>query len=311
MSDNPIVLICAFKDEQDAAPGFISDLLGALQEAKLNFRMVLIDDGSTDRTFEILQGFERTDIEIISLSQNLGKIAAQAIGLKSQNEHGDGVIFFDGDGQHSSDQILKVIHIGMSGKKIVVGTRNDNYKRKIFSQIGIFCTSKIFKVLKIQTDLNDAELIYLPSNFSNKISRNSEFGHLPINLIIQHINTEKVPISISNRIGSDNIETTSRHTYQDLMKKALIQIFTKPWEIIYKLFIFAIIPTVFTFGYGLYVGVSNVLSGDKNGIASIIILLSSSTIVLLFLLMLVLVFLASIEQRMRMIAAIEEELRND
>lgn len=311
MRNKPVLLVCAFKNEEEAVVGFLTDLYAKLEEEKINYRIILVDDGSTDRTYELLHEFDDESSQIISLSKNLGKIAAQAIGLKSQTDFGKGVIFFDGDGQHSPNQILRIINLGISSNGIVVGTRDKSYKRKTFAKIGTYFTSQIFKILKIQTNLNDAELIYLPNSFADKIVKNSDFGYLPINMLFHNSTIERVPISIADRVDFNNIKPKSRHTHQDLIKKALIQIFTKPWEIIYKLFIFAIIPSVFTFGYGLYIGVSNIMSGDKNGIASVIVLLSFSTIILLFILMLVLVFLASIEQRMRIVTAIDEELRND
>ncbi len=71
----------------------------------LNIEIVYVDDGSSDNTDEILRGLpaNAADIQIVTLSRNFGKEAALLAGL--DHARLGGVLFMDGDGQHSPDLV--------------------------------------------------------------------------------------------------------------------------------------------------------------------------------------------------------------
>ena len=73
-----------------------------LEEVKVRklingYNIIFVDDGSNDRTFEILEKFSQTDqsVKVLSLSRNFGHQAALSAGLKFSK--GDAVISLDAD----------------------------------------------------------------------------------------------------------------------------------------------------------------------------------------------------------------------
>ncbi len=74
-------------------------------ERGLGVELVYVDDGSSDDTGEILRGLPAgaADIQIVTLSRNFGKEAALLAGL--DHARLGGLLFMDGDGQHSPDLI--------------------------------------------------------------------------------------------------------------------------------------------------------------------------------------------------------------
>ncbi|GIW47810.1 MAG: dolichol-phosphate mannosyltransferase [Deltaproteobacteria bacterium] len=115
---------------------FLSEALGGInREAEIIF----VDDGSTDRTFEILSRLKMSDnrIKIIRFTRNFGQTAAISAGF--DYAIGDVVITMDGDLQNDPKDIPLLLEKIEEGYDIVSGwraSRQDNFlSRKIPSQI--------------------------------------------------------------------------------------------------------------------------------------------------------------------------------
>jgi glycosyltransferase involved in cell wall biosynthesis len=79
------------------------------QRYGLACEVVYVDDGSADATLSIARGLaaDTLDVQVVSLSRNFGKEAALMAGLDHSRR--GGVMFMDGDGQHSPDLIEKLV----------------------------------------------------------------------------------------------------------------------------------------------------------------------------------------------------------
>ena len=96
-------------------------------EKKYDYEIVFIDDGSKDKTFEILKELrEKNDnIKVISFSRNFGKEAGIYAGLS--NSVGDLVVVIDADCQHPPETILDMLKYIEEGYD-TVATRRTNRK---------------------------------------------------------------------------------------------------------------------------------------------------------------------------------------
>ena len=84
----------------------ILDVARRLKSARgLALEIVYVDDGSRDATDEVARALPAgpADIQVVTLSRNFGKEAALLAGL--DHARLGGVLFMDGDGQHSPDLI--------------------------------------------------------------------------------------------------------------------------------------------------------------------------------------------------------------
>lgn len=119
---------------------------------------IFVDDGSTDRTFEVLKTL--SPIKIIRFRQNFGQTAALDAGIKAAQ--GDFIITLDADLQNPPEEIPKLIKKLEEGYDVVSGwrskrkdnlikhfiSRGANLLRKIFINDGIHdsgCTLKIYR----------------------------------------------------------------------------------------------------------------------------------------------------------------------
>ncbi|HET6847109.1 MAG TPA: glycosyltransferase family 2 protein [Anaerolineales bacterium] len=104
------------------------------------FKLLCVDDGSTDGTPELVGRISRRDrrLELVRLSRNFGHQAALSAGLALSR--GDVVITMDGDGQHPPELIAEMLQLIANGYDIVQGQRVDSSGTAALKQ----WTSRVF-----------------------------------------------------------------------------------------------------------------------------------------------------------------------
>jgi glycosyltransferase involved in cell wall biosynthesis len=85
-------------------------------------RVIVVDDGSSDRTYEIAK---MAGAEVIRLDANTGKAYALLLGLRHAHNMGcTAAVMLDADGQHDPREIPRVAGLAMEGKAdLVIGSR--------------------------------------------------------------------------------------------------------------------------------------------------------------------------------------------
>jgi dolichol-phosphate mannosyltransferase len=121
---NPSVdIIIPLFNEEDSLPEFHRQLCATVDQFPYEFKFWYINDGSSDSTQNIIQGFVEKDNRVISLelSRNFGHQAALTAGLDRATA--DFVITMDGDGQHPPELIPEMIKLAEAGYDVVIGQR--------------------------------------------------------------------------------------------------------------------------------------------------------------------------------------------
>lgn len=92
-----ISLIVALHNEEHRFPAKFIEIREFLNGLKDPWEMILVDDGSTDQTLEMIQNLKQSDdrIRCFRLLKNLGQGAAVKLGVHAS--HGDVVIYTDAD----------------------------------------------------------------------------------------------------------------------------------------------------------------------------------------------------------------------
>lgn len=92
-----------------------------VQENASNMDYVIINDGSTDNTMEVV---EKNNFNCINGFLNQGLFGAVQTGFKyAMINNYDIAIQFDGDGQHSAKYLQKLVDAVLEGNDIVIGSR--------------------------------------------------------------------------------------------------------------------------------------------------------------------------------------------
>ena len=140
-------------NEEESIPQLISEIHDALRPCGFTYEIVLVDDGSRDRSFELLKTMAETDpaLVVLSFRRNFGQTAAMQAGL--DQARGEIVALMDADLQNDPSDIPRMMgHIEEDGYDLVAGWRADRQdtflSRRLPSMIANRIISKTTKVRK-------------------------------------------------------------------------------------------------------------------------------------------------------------------
>jgi glycosyltransferase involved in cell wall biosynthesis len=139
-----IAIIPAFNEEKN-----IENVIYSIKRSGVNIDIVVINDGSVDRTSEISK---LTGAYVIDLPINLGIGGAVQTGyIYAYKNNYDVAIQVDGDGQHDGKDLLELISVVENSQAdIAIGSRfvkNSNYKSSFSRNIGIRFFSKLVSTI--------------------------------------------------------------------------------------------------------------------------------------------------------------------
>lgn len=157
---NPLFsIVVTLYNEEDNISHLIQEVSHALKD--FSYKLILVDDGSTDKTIAEIKKNAHSDVTLIQLTKNYGQTTAMAAGIDCST--GDYIVTMDGDLQNDPHDIPMMYKALMDNQVDVVAgcryKRQDFYLRKLFSRIagklirslsGVYvrdfgCTLKVFK----------------------------------------------------------------------------------------------------------------------------------------------------------------------
>ncbi len=116
------VVIPAFNEAKRITPT-INTLISFFLSNQLQYEIIVVDDGSTDNTPDIINRFSSVNpsVKLIRLQNNQGKGFAVKSGILAAN--GDLLIFMDADGAAEISDIFKLVSAIKNGADIAIGSR--------------------------------------------------------------------------------------------------------------------------------------------------------------------------------------------
>ncbi len=154
MSLLTIVVPCF--NEEAALPLFYKEISRTMDEFKntdpeLSFEMLFIDDGSKDRTIEIIKELRAKDerVHYVSFSRNFGKEAGIYAGL--ENASGDYVVIMDADLQDPPSLLPEMYNAVTKEGYDTAATRR--VTRKGEPPVRSFFARQFYKIMNRMTDL--------------------------------------------------------------------------------------------------------------------------------------------------------------
>ena len=157
-----ISVVLPLYNEEKGLKSFIDDLLTQLKDIKQNFEIILVNDGSTDQSLELIQSLcsFHSELKFIGLSRNFGHQIAVSAGIDYAS--GDQVILMDADGQDPPELIPDLISKMNEGYDVVYAKR---IKRANESLVKKWTASFFYKLLnkitsiEIPVDTGDFRII--------------------------------------------------------------------------------------------------------------------------------------------------------
>jgi polyisoprenyl-phosphate glycosyltransferase len=150
-------------NEEEALPATHQTLTRVLQSLNaVDFELIYIDDGSSDRSLPILEAIQSGDrqVRVISFTRNFGRQIAVAAGL--EHAAGDAAVIIDADLQDPPEVIEEMLELWRGGAQVVYGVRRKREGEtlfKIWTAKWFYRVISRFSNIKIPLDTGDFRLI--------------------------------------------------------------------------------------------------------------------------------------------------------
>lgn len=127
------IIVPAYNEEKSLRL-FYEAVTPIMESTGESYEMIFINDGSTDKTQEILREFSSADkrVKVCNFSRNFGQQAALLCGLETAT--GDAVIAMDADLQDPPEVALQMIDKWKEGYEIVHGRRKKRTGETVFKK---------------------------------------------------------------------------------------------------------------------------------------------------------------------------------
>ncbi len=146
MSDQRVLkktIICPAFNEEPNIPPLIKELNEALDDS---YEIILVDDGSTDRTGEVARELasKYPNVKVFSHKRNEGKTEAILTGLRFAA--GEVIVIYDADLQFAASDIPRLVEKIGEGYDMCVGWKKGRYEKRLVSLIYNFLARKLFSL---------------------------------------------------------------------------------------------------------------------------------------------------------------------
>jgi len=157
-----ISIVVPVFNEQDVLPHLYRWVCEAMKQVDMSWDLIFVDDGSTDRSTEILLELCRQDkrVKVLELSRNFGHQVAIVAGL--DYARGEAVVTMDADLQHPPELIPELIKKWKEGYDVIYTSRRATQDAGPFKTL----TSRMFYAMinrlsdvKIPTGAADFRLL--------------------------------------------------------------------------------------------------------------------------------------------------------
>jgi dolichol-phosphate mannosyltransferase len=145
-----ISCVVSVYNEELSLEKFYETTVSVLGNCTWDYELIFVNDGSTDKSIEILSGFAEVNshVKVIDFSRNFGHEAAMLAGI--DYAVGDGIVCMDADLQHPPEKIPDMIQKFEEGYEVISMIRTKNEGAGILKKI----TSSVFyKVLNLISPL--------------------------------------------------------------------------------------------------------------------------------------------------------------
>ena len=145
--DPEISIVLPVFNEAENLEELQRELAAALEKTGRSFEVILVDDGSTDSSWEVLRGLQKKDgrFKLIRLRRNFGQTAALSAGF--DRARGDIIISLDADLQNDPNDIPLLIRKIEEGYDIVSGWRKNRKDRFLTRRVPSIMANRLISGL--------------------------------------------------------------------------------------------------------------------------------------------------------------------
>jgi glycosyltransferase involved in cell wall biosynthesis len=134
-------IVVPFHNEEENVTVLYARLKQVMEQVSESFELVLVDDGSNDRTYKLLEEIAAVDsrVLVIKLRRNFGQTSALAAGFDHCS--GEFILAMDGDLQHDPNDIPAFLEKLAEGYDVVSGWRTERVDNFFLRRIPSRCAN--------------------------------------------------------------------------------------------------------------------------------------------------------------------------
>ena len=171
------IVIPAYNEEHnlDALYSSVREVMNAAGEN--DWELVVVDDGSKDRTWDVLKGLSNSDVRVrgVRLSRNFGHQSSLMAGLAAAR--GRAVIMMDADLQHPPALLPQLVRKWREGFQVVHAVRRDPPETSWFKRTTSRLYYRIFAVVSgVEIEPGSADFCLLDRQVVDEVLKFEEEG---------------------------------------------------------------------------------------------------------------------------------------
>ncbi len=231
-----ISIIVPFYNEEENIEELHERLSKVMTGLKRSYELIFVDDGSTDRTPELLQKIYKKDrrVQVIRMKKNFGQTAGLQAGF--DYAEGDIIISMDGDLQHDPAEIPMFLDKIAEGYDIVSGWRKRRVDNPVLRKFPSWVANRMMKWLS-GVDIHDFGTTfkaYRRSALKNLRLYGELHRFIPALISRQGVKIIEVPISNIVRLRGKSkygLGRVKRVTFDLLTVKFMISFIDRPLQL--------------------------------------------------------------------------------
>src|SRR5450432_4267934 len=134
-------IVVPFHNEEENVTALYARLKQVMEQVGDSFELVLVDDGSSDRSYKLLEEIAAVDsrVLVVKLRRNFGQTSALAAGF--DHSQGEFILAMDGDLQHDPDEVPQFLEKLEEGYDVVSGWRKDRVDNFVMRRFPSRCAN--------------------------------------------------------------------------------------------------------------------------------------------------------------------------
>jgi glycosyltransferase involved in cell wall biosynthesis len=173
-----IDIVVAVRNEEECLPGFFQKLEALALPSDVQLGCIFVEDGSTDRTREIIRGkaHQNPRVKYIFLTEGRGQAPAIALGMA--HSRADAIIMMDVDGGHPLDVIPRMAEGFVDGALAVQAIRRQLTQRSRYRDIGTTLFNRLYRLFTgIDTEKQNVYYRLVSRPLVEQLLKNNRWKH--------------------------------------------------------------------------------------------------------------------------------------
>lgn len=251
MKQKLISVVVPMYFEEEVASETYRRLTEVLKNNNINYEIIFVNDGSTDKTLEILTGIAEKDkrVRVISFSRNFGHQVAVTAGIDKSK--GDAVILIDADLQDPPELIPGMINLWEQGYDVVYGKRK---KRKGETWFKLLTAKMFYKFLSKMTDIkipqDTGDFRLMDRKVVNELKKMPEKNRF-IRGLVSWVGFKQIPLEYERE---ERFAGETKYPLKKMIKFALdgiISFSSKPLKVVETLGFYSVLIALIIFVYSI------------------------------------------------------------